>query len=200
MIVIGIFFLCLLILIFTKYLTNCNSEDFKVLELNNYQNQNHNHKINPKNIKKNKSLNDINEADKILMKCFSGKRIYEFNKKYGKHKKIIVFKDPDDNKVKGVVNITPTKYIQNIPQLSPNGYFINNLCVDSEYRNKGIGSKLIKHIISKAKSEGVLHLMLQVSKNSKTKLEYELLIKFYLDLGFKQHEKYDNFELLIQKL
>ena len=53
-----------------------------------------------------------------------------------------------------------------MPQITWNGYFINNLVVYPDFRGKGYGKKILNKIITKGKKEGKLHLISQVkSKN-----------------------------------
>jgi len=202
MIVILIFFICLIILLFFKIRNFINQkENFEVIEIKESKLDSYNNKKNKHNkneVKRGDKSIDI--PKKILLKCFDGKKIAEFDEKYGKYIKTIVYKDPDDNIIKGVVNITPSKYIKEIPQITLNGYFINNFCVDPNYRNNGIGKKLIKYIISRAKKEDKLHLMLQVEKGENSQSYYDFLVNFYLDLGFKQYASYEGLKILIHNL
>lgn len=194
-----IFFVCLLFLVFFKIVNILNNQkdNFEVIEIKESNLNNHDNR--KKKIKNKKPIKS-NNLDNILLKCFDGKKIFQFDKKYGKYKKTIVYKDSADNIIKGVVNITPTKYISELPQITLNGYFINNLCVDPDHRRKGIAEKLMKYIISRAKKEDKLHLMLQVEKGGKSQSYYDFLVNFYLGLGFLQYDKYDGTEILIHKL
>lgn len=203
MIVIVIFFICLIILLFFKIRYFINQKDnFEVIEIKEFKSDSYNKKkkLYSKNEVKNDDPKNIDIPKKILLKCFDNKKIEEFDKKYGKYIKTIVYKDQKDNMIKGVINITPSKYIKEIPQITLNGYFINNFCVDPKYRNKGIGKKIIKYIISKAKKEDKLHLMLQIEKGEKSQSYFDFLLNFYLDLGFKQYASYEGLKILIHNL
>lgn len=67
----------------------------------------------------------------------------------------------------GSVTICPSKYINGIPQITWDGYFINNLIIYPKFRKKGYGTKLLTTIKNRAKSEGKLHLISQVKTNNK---------------------------------
>lgn len=41
-------------------------------------------------------------------------------------------------------------------------YYLDDLCVDENYRGKGIGKKLYDHVVNAAKEEGCYHLTLNV--------------------------------------
>ena len=56
--------------------------------------------------------------------------------------------------------------------------YLDDFCVDSNYRGKGIGTKLIEWIISYAKENGIGILKLHVDENNITALS------FYNKLGF----------------
>lgn len=59
-----------------------------------------------------------------------------------------------------------------------NSYLLDALCVDKEYRNKGIGEKLLQKTIEKARNEGFFLLSLLVfADNHKA-------VKFYKNHGF----------------
>lgn len=80
-------------------------------------------------------------------------------KKYNKFSKIIKNRE-------GQITITPSNLIEELPQISWNGYFINNLIVFPEYRNKGFGSKLLKNVIELSRKKGKLHLISQVKEKN----------------------------------
>jgi ribosomal protein S18 acetylase RimI-like enzyme len=127
-------------------------------------------------IKRNKK--SINNS--IVNKCFSAKELNTFNK-YKKYSERYVFKE--DNIEKGEIWVTPSKYINEIPQITMNGYYINNVCVLKEYRRQGIATKLMKWIIRKARKDDMLHLILQVDSNK------EYLSKLYNNVGFTTYIK-----------
>ncbi|WP_026487432.1 GNAT family N-acetyltransferase [Caldanaerobius polysaccharolyticus] len=67
---------------------------------------------------------------------------------------------------------------QSIPVLVPKRFaFIDEFCVKSSYRNKGIGRLLFQHIVNYAKSERVSSLQLAVWEFNKD------AIKFYETMG-----------------
>ena len=78
-------------------------------------------------------------SNKLLESCFKTNMYNDFNK----HSEMI--KIPG-----GVVYATPTKHIPNIPMISWNGIFLNNLCIDPNLRNHGLGTKLVLSVIDKA--------------------------------------------------
>ena len=88
----------------------------------------------------NKYLNNKDSNNKDLNKFFSKNDLKLF-RKYEKYSKII--KIPQ-----GQVTICPSKLIEEIPQITWNGYFINNLVVYPEFREKGYGKILLKKIIN----------------------------------------------------
>jgi len=202
MIFLIIFFICLLILIYTRYLNKLNIENYNnennIIELNNITND-VSYKKN-KNIKKIDAVKEVNIVDKLLLKCFNKNEFENFNKKYSDYSRRIVFRDAENKDVKGVVFITPSKYITELPQITLDGYFINNLCVDSKYRRNGIAKKLITYIINKAKKEDKMHLILQVDKNSEFHRNSDFLIDFYLDMGFKQYLNNESMVIMIHTL
>lgn len=57
---------------------------------------------------------------------------------------------------------------------------MSDIHVKSKYREKGYGTKIVKHIIQQAKDKGCYKLMLS-SKESRG------LESWYLNLGFKKH-------------
>ena len=83
-----------------------------------------------------------------------------------------------NNTIVGEIWLTPTIKIKDIPQITNNGYYVSNLCVNPNYRKEGIATKLMNHIISLAKHEQKLHLILQIQSTSK------FLQQFYESLGF----------------
>jgi ribosomal protein S18 acetylase RimI-like enzyme len=113
------------------------------------------------------------EDDKLLTKCFDTSDINSFKQYYG-NANVIKIKD-------SVIFSTPNNIIKGIPQLSWNGVFLNNLCVDPKIRNKGIGTKLVLKVIDNAKKEGKDHIILQVANTNVN------AIKIYNKCGFKKH-------------
>jgi predicted GNAT family N-acyltransferase len=111
----------------------------------------------------------------LLKQCFSKKELQTFSK-YKKDSRRIVFNK--NNTIVGEIWLTPTIKIKDIPQITNNGYYVSNLCVNPNYRKEGIATKLMNHIISLAKHEQKLHLILQIQSTSK------FLQQFYESLGF----------------
>lgn len=110
-----------------------------------------------------------------LGKYFNKKDLKRFNKKYGEHAKTYTFKY-------GQITITPSKYVEEIPQISWNGYFINNLLVYPKYRGNGYGQRLLKYIIKHTRDSGALHLISQVDKTNIS------AIRTHESAGFGRHE------------
>ena len=111
---------------------------------------------------------------KLVKSCFSQNELntidYSFSKiVYGKNSKSICY-------------LTPTKYLNEIPIISWNGYYINNFCVDKSDRNKGYGSHLLKKIIKMSRLNNKDHLILQVNSNNNSK-------HLYYRFGFIEHSK-----------
>ena len=115
----------------------------------------------------------MNYKSNLLEKCFDKNTIGNF-KKYYNVTNILQTSN-------GIIFTTPNKYIDGLPQISLNGIFLNNLCVNPEMRNKGLGTKLVSTIINKAKKSGKDHIILQVKKNNIP------AIKIYEKLGFTKY-------------
>jgi len=109
----------------------------------------------------------------LLQKCFDATTLNSF-KKYSKFTTIL--KVPH-----GVVYTTPNKYIEGLPQVSWNGVFLNNLCIDPKMRHMGVGTKLVRQVIDKAKKDSNDHIILQVKKDNIH------AIQIYIRLGFVKH-------------
>ena len=62
----------------------------------------------------------------------------------------------------GSCSYTPSYLINEIPQISWNGYFINDLFIKENFRRKGYATNLLQKIINLSKKEGKLHLISQV--------------------------------------
>lgn len=114
----------------------------------------------------------------LLKQCFSKKELKTFSK-YKKNSKRIVFNK--NNKIVGEIWLTPSINLKFIPQITTNGYYVSNLCVDPHHRKEGIATKLMTHIIELAKHEQKLHLILQIKSTS------QFLEKFYVSLGFHNY-------------
>lgn len=103
----------------------------------------------------------------------------EDNKNFEKYKKY-------SNKLEsayGSCNYTPSHLVEEVPQVSWNGYFINNLEIKEKYRKQGYGTKLMNKLINQSKKEGKLHLISQVvAKNVGA-------VRLHEKLGFVVHDK-----------
>lgn len=135
----------------------------------------------------------------ITSKCFSRKQLATFVE-FEKFTKKIYLKSK--NKIKGEVWITPTHRIKDLPQITLNGFYINNLCVLEKYRKQGIARELMNYVIKKCRDDGTLHLMLQVELNAEATLSVDehYLVKFYKSLGFSIYEHDSNIVLMFMSL
>ena len=106
---------------------------------------------------------------------FNKKDLKRFHRKYGEQAKTYKFKY-------GQVTITSSKYVEEIPQISWNGYFINNLLVYPKYRGNGYGQRLLKYIINHTRDRGALHLISQVDKTNIS------AIRTHESAGFGRHD------------
>ena len=113
------------------------------------------------------------------MSCFEKNKLDTFNK-YEKYSSKVLYKH--NGEVVGEVWITPSHIIKHLPQITLNGYFLNNLCVKKEHRRKGIARKLLKRVIKKAQDENKLHILLHVESSKNPHL-----VKFYSELGFQTY-------------
>ena len=120
-----------------------------------------------------KFIPEVSYKSNLLEKCFDKNTIENFKKYYN-----ITDVLQTSN---GIVFTTPSKYIDGLPQISWNGIFLNNLCVDPKMRKNGLGTKLVSTIINKAKKSGKDHIILQVKKNNIP------AIKIYEKLGFTNY-------------
>ena len=113
------------------------------------------------------------KVNRLLQKCFDKKDIKNFKKYYNQAHVIHI----DD----GLVFSTPCQVIKEIPHLTWNGVFLNNLCVDPKMRNKGLGTLLVTKVIEKAQQDGKDHVMLQVADDNHS------AINIYKKLGFLKY-------------
>ena len=81
----------------------------------------------------------------------------------------------------GEITYCDSKIIEEIPQITWDGYFLNNMVVYPEFRGQGYGKKILKKMIIKGKKEGKLHLITQV-KGSNLPAK-----KIHETLGFKTY-------------
>jgi len=126
----------------------------------------------------------------LVHTCFSEIEINSF--KAYKFSKIIY-----DSHKNSVCYLTPTNVLNEIPIISWNGYYINNFCVDMDYRREGHGSFLINKVINIAKNEQKDHLILQVDdkNNSAKQLYYKSGFTDY----FKGSDENNNMKLFLVK-
>ena len=115
----------------------------------------------------------------ILLSCFKKDKLDTFNR-YEKYSTKIFYKH--EGEIVGEVWITPSHIMKHLPQITLNGYFLNNLCVKKEHRRKGIARKLLKRVIKKAQDENKLHILLHVESSKNPHL-----VKFYSELGFQTY-------------
>jgi len=151
---IRLFLLIIIILYFLIIKNNTNQEKFT--------NINDNIKI--VNIKNKKNNN-------FLEKCFSKRELESFSKYY-KYSSVYKYGD-------SMCYITPSKYIEEIPQITWNGFFLNNLCTNPKKRNNGSATKLLLSLIKKLRREGASHIIITVNKDNIK------AIKLYEKLKFK---------------
>ena len=184
-----IFIICFVALLFLK--RQQMSEKFNIEIKNPHQNadiklnQHADTDLNQhKNTKRNRHI-DTNskkkpnvdyKKDTILLSCFEENKLRTFDK-YEKYSTKLYFKE--EGKTLGEVWITPSHVLNNLPQITLNGYFLNNLCVHPDYRRRGIARKLLNRVIEKAKRENKLHIILHVYSKKNPHL-----VKFYSELGF----------------
>ena len=126
---------------------------------------------------------------KLVKSCFSQNELntidYSFSKiVYGKNSKSICY-------------LTPTKYLNEIPIISWNGYYINNFCVETKYRGNGYGTELLDKIIKIATKEKKDHLILQVDDNNED--AKQLYYNFGFVDYFKGTDKYNTIKLFLVK-
>lgn len=181
---------------------NSNIDELLYTEKNNNESTSKiNTKVNAKKVKKlnlvkNTSLPDY-KNDTILLSCFDEKKLKTFDK-YEPYTTKLYFRRNGD--VAGEVWITPSHIVENLPQITLNGYFLNNLCVKKEYRRQGIARSLLNKVINKAKKENKLHIILHVNSGKNPHL-----VDFYESVGFSTYltnidkDGYEN-KLMFNKL
>lgn len=64
--------------------------------------------------------------------------------------------------------------------------FLANVCIDSDYRGKGYGKKIVQHAIAMLKEKHVSSIYLQVDDDN------NIAIQLYKKLGFKKSSKVDD--------
>jgi ribosomal protein S18 acetylase RimI-like enzyme len=126
-------------------------------------------------LKNNESFTNSFIHSDLVRRCFSEKELHTFNQYY-RYSKIIYGKNK-----RSVCYLTPTNVLNEIPIISWNGYYINNFCVDENYRKQGYGHDLLNKIIHTSTNEGKDHLILQVNDNNTNAK------KLYYKVGFVDH-------------
>ena len=125
-----------------------------------------------RNKRNRKFKNNIKKDTYVNLDRYFDKNEIDYFKKYKKFSKTLHYNY-------GQITICPSKYIEELPQLSWQGYFINNLVVYPEYRNKGNGKKLIRNAIKYVKKKDGLYLISQV------KVDNEVAVSVHTDTGFE---------------
>lgn len=132
--------------------------------------------------------------DKLVYKCFNDKQLNNF-KEYEDNSLVI----KNDY---GVLYLTPTELIDDLPYVPfvGGGMFLNNLCVDPEFRNKGYATDLINQAIDKTKKLNRNHILCQIeTKNIKSLNLFKKKFKFnLLEKGLNQYN--EPFENLIKMI
>jgi len=97
----------------------------------------------------------------------------DFSKYIDKIKsKVFIIKDNTSNKIIATATaLIENKFIHKLSSVC----HIEDVVVDSEYRNKGLGKKLINHCVEYAKSKGCYKIILNCSEKN---------IQFYEKCGF----------------
>jgi predicted acetyltransferase len=127
-------------------------------------------------------ISSINDRD--LLPCFSNESINTMDYSHS-----IKIKSNE-----AVCYLTPTIYIKSFPNISWNGYYINNLCVHPKHRRKGNASKLIKDVIFRAKLENKDHLIMYVSKSNIP------AINLYQKYGFHMYQETPKYLIMVKYL
>ena len=118
--------------------------------------------------------------DSIVNKCFCGDELSGGFDKYLNVVKRIVYKVVGS--IKGELWYTEADLISEIPLISSKGVYVNNMCVLRSYRGLGIGSKLIRELISVCRESEKLYIILQINDLS--------LLTFYEKFGFIEYGNY----------
>lgn len=123
-------------------------------------------------------------SDPDVEACFSKKAINTMDYKYSKKVKF----------GEAVCYLTPTQYTNNIPVISWNGYYLNNLCVKPNYRRKGHSKRLLEKILNDAKNEGRDHIILMVNRdNNGARVLYE-------NMGFREYQSDSKHIIMVKNI
>ena len=132
--------------------------------------------------------------DKLVYKCFNDKQLNNF-KEYEDNSLVI----KNDY---GVLYLTPTELIDDLPYVPfvGGGMFLNNLCVDPEFRNKGYAIDLINKAIEKTVRLNRNYILCQIKKKNKKSMNlFKNKFNFsVLEAGL--NEDYESFEYLVKIL
>lgn len=130
-----------------------------------------------------KNLNELKadekrEINELILSNFQKSRLNTYENIY-------YYRDNTDNnnKIIGVVGVYfINKYLS-----------LNQLCIDKDYRRRGLASSLLSYITDKYKNRSII---LYIDKN---KEETEYLFNFYLRRGFKEISYLKTFNLTYER-
>lgn len=140
------------------------------------------------------NINDYNDVIKLYKQLHDTEVVFDDNinreflideknekiiKNKLKSRKYIFLVAEVDNKIVGLLD---GYIIDSIFYLEKIGY-LDHLCVDEEYRNNQIGSKLIKEFINISKKKKAKYIKLNAFNNNKS-------INLYKRLGFKEYSSF----------
>lgn len=140
------------------------------------------------------NINDYNDVIKLYKQLHDTEVVFDDNinreflideknekiiKNKLKSRKYIFLVAEVDNKIVGLLD---GYIIDSIFYLEKIGY-LDHLCVDEEYRNNQIGSKLIKEFINISKKKKAKYIKLNSFNNNKS-------INLYKRLGFKEYSSF----------
>lgn len=132
--------------------------------------------INVKNLNE-LTIEEKREINEIILSNFKKSRLNTYENIY-------YYTDNNNkNKIIGVVGIYfINKYLS-----------LNQLCIDKDYRRKGLATRLLSYIIDEYKNSSII---LYVDKN---KENTEYLYNFYLSRGFKEISYLKTFNLTYER-
>jgi hypothetical protein len=123
---------------------------------------------------------DVKDKEKInylILSCFSNSRLESYDE-------IIYYLLEKDDNIIGFIGLNIDKNI--------NISFINQLCVNTNFRNKGIATMLLKYV----EDTLTTNLILYVDKN---KNNTENLYNFYLNRGYTAEENKIEYKMIKYK-
>lgn len=132
--------------------------------------------------------------NKLVNKCFNKKQLDSF-KEYEKNSLIL-------KNEKGVLYLTPIELIDDLPYVpfSSGGMFLNNLCVDPDFRKKGYAIDLINKAIEKTVKLNRNYILCQIKKKNKKSMN---LFKNKFNFSVLEDalsEDYESFQYLVKIL